>query len=74
MVEEEPVTRLRPVAGALMLLMLLPGCASTFRSSQPLRLSEVSGKGDAARRASMRLIAEGLESDLRSRPAHALSH
>jgi hypothetical protein len=57
------VSRCRLLAWAALLLWLAPGCATSLRGSAPLHLSELSGEGDAARRASMRLIVEGLDSD-----------
>lgn len=57
------MSRRGALAWAALLLWLAPGCATTLRGGAPLRLSELSAEGDAARRASMRLIVEGLDSD-----------
>jgi len=49
-------------------LVLLAGCAgraSIFAPrAEPLRLHEIAGEGDAARRASQRLVLQGLDSDV----------
>jgi hypothetical protein len=61
--------RLRRLAlVGLLLLALLAGCAPGTPSifsprSEPLRLHEIAGEGDAARRASQRLVLQGLASD-----------
>jgi tetratricopeptide (TPR) repeat protein len=56
------------------LLMLVAACATSFRSAQPLRLSELGDEGDATRRASMGLIGDGLDSDERGGPGRAVSN
>ncbi len=52
------------------------GCASFGRVppgvAPPLRLSDVADRGDPARRASMRLVLQGLDEDVALRPASAL--
>lgn len=57
----------RPALIGLLLLALLMGCAggaSIFAPrAEPLRLHEIAGEGDAARRASQRLVLQGLDSD-----------
>jgi tetratricopeptide (TPR) repeat protein len=53
---------------------LLVGCATggmLGRGSEPLRLSDVQGEGDATRRASLRLCTDGLDADAAGRPASA---
>jgi hypothetical protein len=61
------VSRLHPVPVWLLGIALLAGCAG--RASilsprpEPLRLHEIAGEGDAARRASQRLVLQGLASD-----------
>jgi len=49
-----------------------PG-GGAFPGEQPLRLSQVVGAGDAARRASMRLVMAGLDADESGRAAEASS-
>jgi tetratricopeptide (TPR) repeat protein len=53
---------------------LLVGCASGGAlgpGAEPLRLSDVQGQGDATRRASLRLCADGLAADAAGRAASA---
>ena len=56
-----------------LLLTLLVGCTTPLRHSKPLRVSDVSDEGDAARRASTRLVVEGLDSDAAAQPTLAVS-
>jgi len=61
----------------LLLLLSLLGCAlpSVYFPSmggEGLHLSELSGQGDAARRASLRLVLEGLDADAAGNPDRAL--
>jgi tetratricopeptide (TPR) repeat protein len=70
--------RLCAIAAAGLIAALLAGCAfphgGRFGSgAPPFRLSEVADQGDAARRASMRLVLSGLEEDQALRPAQALA-
>lgn len=73
-----PLSR-RGFAGALLaLLVALVGCGfllppSAPRPEPPLRLSELAEVGDPARRASMRLVLQGLDDDAALRPAAALA-
>ena len=57
----------RPVLIGLIGIALLTGCAgraSIFAPrAEPLRIHEIAGEGDAARRASQRLVLQGLASD-----------
>ncbi len=60
----------RPLRGLapLALIALLTGCAAGAPSifsprTEPLRLHEIASEGDAARRASQRLVLQGLASD-----------
>ena len=64
---------MRPAALLLLLLALAPGCASRFSrfGEEPLRLSELDGAGDPARRASLRLCVEGLDAEVGGRPDSA---
>ncbi len=59
--------RARPLAAGCAALALLVGCARVpiFAPAPvaPLRLHEIAGQGDAARRASQRLVLEGLDYD-----------
>lgn len=61
------------LVGALALLLAL-GCASRFSpmgGEEPLRLSELDGGGDPARRASLRLCVEGLDAEVAGRSSSA---
>lgn len=66
------------IAGFVLLCSFLGGCTSVGgriapTGAPPFRLSDVAGEGDAARRASMRLVLRGLEEDQALRPAPALA-
>ncbi len=69
----------RPLSAAVLVvwgwLALLGGCATPNRSLRgaALRISEIEQLGDARRRASMRLVVEGLEAEMASTPQRALS-
>lgn len=72
-----PARRLARI-GLVAALALLVGCGvargPSRRAPEPaLRLSEVATLGDPARRASMRLVLQGLDADAALRPAAALS-
>jgi tetratricopeptide (TPR) repeat protein len=61
-----------------LLVVLLAGCSATRAlvsepSVEPIALSELAGRGDPARRASQRLVLEGLDEDDAARPAAALA-
>ena len=67
-----PVRRL--TALACVVLFLAAGCAgSGIFSRGPLRLSQIGSEGDPARRASLRLCLQGLDSDSGGRPRLARS-
>jgi len=57
------------------LVALIGGCASPTRAPRGavLRISEIDRLGDARRRASMRLVLEGLDAEIASTPQRALS-
>jgi tetratricopeptide (TPR) repeat protein len=60
----------------LLALVAHSGCvqfAARRPRPEPLRLAEVSGVGDPARRASVRLVVSGLDYDVEGSPARALS-
>ncbi|MGH0036140.1 MAG: tetratricopeptide repeat protein [Myxococcota bacterium] len=65
-----------------MALILIGGFASACawmpldlrRSEEPLHISELGERGDAQRRASMRLVIDGLDADVESDPERALTH
>lgn len=64
-------------AVALLALLVLGGCSVAagpgMRPAEPaFRVSEVAGQGDPARRASMRLVLQGLDDDAAWRPAVAI--
>ncbi len=69
----------RPLAAAVLIawsgLALLGGCAVSTRTPRgaALRISEIDHLGDARRRASMRLVVEGLDAEMASTPQRALS-
>jgi len=56
----------------LLLGCALPGAYFPSIGGEGLHLSELSGQGDAARRASLRLVLEGLDADAGGRPDRAL--
>jgi len=56
----------------LLLGCALPGAYFPSIGGEGLHLSELSGQGDAARRASLRLVLEGLDADAAGRPDRAL--
>ena len=63
------------VAGALLVLVLVLGCATGGRlggGPEALRFSELADEGDATRRASLRLCADGLDADVDGRRVAAL--
>jgi tetratricopeptide (TPR) repeat protein len=65
-------------SAAALLLALLVGCSAARPfpgppSVAPITLSELEGRGDPARRASQRLVLEGLDEDAGARPAAALA-
>ncbi len=63
------------LAGALLVLVLMLGCATDGRlggGPAALRYSELADEGDATRRASLRLCADGLDADVDGRRAAAL--
>ena len=63
------------VVGALLVLVLMLGCATGGRlggGPEALRLSELADEGDASRRASLRLCADGLDADVDGRRVAAL--
>jgi hypothetical protein len=63
------------VAGALLMLVLMLGCATGGRlggAPETLRFSELTDQGDATRRASLRLCVDGLDADVDGRRAAAL--
>jgi tetratricopeptide (TPR) repeat protein len=65
-------------AAAALLVALLAGCSATGALSpaptvEPIVLSEMAGRGDPARRASQRLVLDGLDEDEAARPAAALA-
>jgi tetratricopeptide (TPR) repeat protein len=61
----------RPVL-ALTLVIAIAGCA-TVRRTESLRLGALATEGDPQRRASMRLVLDGLDADAAGRYRHALS-
>lgn len=68
-------TTLTRVALLLLAAALLSCQSPALRpsSGEPLRLSNVAGSGDAARRASQRIVLSGLDADQAGRPAEASS-
>jgi tetratricopeptide (TPR) repeat protein len=65
-------------AARTLLVALLAGCSATGPLSpaptvEPIALSEIAGRGDPARRASQRLVLDGLDEDEAARPAAALA-
>ena len=81
-----PTLLVRPAVVSLLLVAaLLAACAGPARRGrtrpgeaapptpvEPLRLEEVAGAGDATRRASTRLVLQGLDADAAARPQEAL--
>jgi tetratricopeptide (TPR) repeat protein len=71
------VTLARWLAGLLTCSALASACALRFapppgRTEPPLRLHELADSGDAARRASVRIVLNGLEADVAREPDRAL--
>ena len=65
----------RQLAGALLVLLLVLGCATGGRlggGAPALRLSELANEGDATRRASLRLCVDGLDAAAAGHPGAAL--
>ncbi|MDH3518826.1 MAG: tetratricopeptide repeat protein [Myxococcales bacterium] len=56
-----------------MLALQVLACAGMQRDARALHVEEVAAAGDAARRASTRLVLEGLAADSRQQPDRALS-
>ena len=70
------IARRRSLARLLVAVSVAVSCqlpSAQPLPGEPLRLSQVSGNGDAARRASMRLVLSGLDADAAGRPAEASS-
>jgi tetratricopeptide (TPR) repeat protein len=70
------VRRLGGLLGSLVVIAALAGCAGLRPrfappTSEPLRLHEIADEGDAARRASQRLVLQGLEFDAQGRTRNA---
>ena len=69
----------RPLSAAVLVgwvwIALIGGCAGSIRTLRgaALRISEIEQLGDARRRASMRLVVEGLDAEIASMPQRALS-
>jgi tetratricopeptide (TPR) repeat protein len=69
----------RPLAAAVLVawgwIALVGGCAAPTRAlrGEALRISEIDQLGDPRRRASMRLVVEGLDAEIASMPQRALS-
>jgi tetratricopeptide (TPR) repeat protein len=68
----------RPLAAAVLVawgwIALVCGCAGPTRAPRgaALRIAEIGHLGDARRRASMRLVVEGLDAEIASAPQRAL--
>jgi len=83
MVAEASVNRatlaLRPLSAAVLVagtwIALVGGCAGPTRAprGEALRISEIDHLGDARRRASTKLVVEGLDAEIDSTPQRALS-
>ncbi|MCH2186541.1 tetratricopeptide repeat protein [Myxococcota bacterium] len=66
----------RPVLGLGLVLAWLSGCqthppAPSKTKVEPMRISQALGQGDPARRASIRLVVQGLDEDEAGRPQRA---
>lgn len=75
-VEPRPAPLWLRFLGALVLGLLATSCQTAAPRplpGEPLHLSRVAGAGDAARRASMRLVLAGLDADAAGRSAEASS-
>ncbi len=71
MAEAKPLTRRLAL---FVLLVGVAGCAGPSRfSREPVRLSDLASEGDPARRASLRLVTRGLDSDSGGQAQLALS-
>ena len=64
-------SRVRALAAVLVCLATAAGCASVVGRVEPIRLGELLEQGDPQRRASHRLLVEGLEADARGSSARA---
>ena len=58
---------------AVVAVATLLACVGPHYAQQALRLSDLADEGDAARRASLRLVDEGLASDADQQPGRAMS-
>ena len=69
----------RPLAAAVLVawgwITLIGGCAGTILGPRgaALRIAEIEHLGDARRRASVRMVAEGLDAEIASAPQRAIS-
>lgn len=69
----------RPLAAAALVawgsITMIGGCAGPFLapSGAALRIAEIEHLGDARRRASMRMVVEGLDAEIASAPERAIS-
>jgi tetratricopeptide (TPR) repeat protein len=70
---------LRPLAATVLVawgwIALVGGCAGPFLAPRgaALRIAEIEHLGDARRRASMRMVVEGLDAEIASAPQRAIS-
>ncbi len=70
-----PLSRLLFALPILLASVWTAGCATpSGQTVDPFRLREAAARGDAATRASMRLVDEGLRADAAGRPASALAY
>ena len=73
MASKESLTLILRLVLPALVLTLLVGCATPLRRGGPLRVSDMSEEGDPARRASTRLVVQGLDSDAAAQPTLAVS-
>jgi hypothetical protein len=71
--EEKPLKHQLPLLAVAALALAL-GCVAPGPGARPVTLGDLASQGDPARRASLRLVGQGLDADAAERSAQAVSH